>query len=457
MATAHPESLLDAGVGYRSLTADVALVPLSFPAPRVWWICFGFSLLGVGLFVVSVAWLFWAGVGIWGIQSPVFWGVAIASYVWWISMAHAGTMISALLLLLNQGWRNSLNRFAEAMTVFAVINAGIYPILHLGRPWLFYWLVPYPNTMQVWPQFKSPLEWDVFGVGTYLTVSVVFWYVGLIPDLASVRDRSRRRIAQVFYGVLALGWRNSARHWRRWQIAYWITAASTVALVIMVESGVSLLFAVGIEPGWHTTIYPPFFLIGAVFEGFAVVLLISITLRHAFGLQHIVTERHLDRLACLMLTLGLLTLYCYILEAFSAWYSGDPFERQTLQERLIGEDAWLYWAAVFCNFVPLQALWLTRVRRSAVLLLPIAALATLGVWLEHFLGVANPLERDFLPAAWQTYIPSVWEWTLLAGTVGLFVCLYLLFVRLLPMISIFELKEVMMEEERLGGHRAAPS
>jgi molybdopterin-containing oxidoreductase family membrane subunit len=443
MAVQHPKSLTAPGVTYRSVTADIARVPLRFPAPRAWWLGFAVCILGVLLFMTAAAWLLYRGVGVWGLQSPVFWGLMIASYVWWISMAHAGTMISALLLLLNRGWRNSLNRFAEAMTVFAVIQAGMAPILHLGRPWLFYWLIPYPNTMHVWPQFRSPLVWDMFGVSVYLIVSVLFWYVGLIPDLASVRDRARGRAAQVFYGVLALGWRNSAIHWRRWQITYWTSAALTVALVVMVESTVSLLFAVGIEPGWHTTIYPPFFLIEAVFEGFAVVSLIAITLRHAFALHHIVTERHLDMLARLLLAFGLMTLYCVVFEWFDAWYSGDPYERQTLYDRWFEAYAWMYWLAIFFNFVLIQALWFARLRARPGVLAVIAAAVVVGVWMAHFVEVETALYRDFLPAAWQVYVPSAWEWALLGGMVGVFFLLFFLFVRLLPMISIFELKEVL--------------
>jgi molybdopterin-containing oxidoreductase family membrane subunit len=456
MATVHPESLVAPGVGYRSVTRDIAEIPIRFPSPRTWWIGFGLSTLGVGVFVVSVAWLFWYGVGVWGNQSPVFWGIAISNYVWWIGMGHAGTLISALLLLINKGWRNSLNRFAEAMTVFAVIQAAMYPILHLGRPWLFYWLIPYPNTMQVWPQFKSPLVWDVFAVGTYLIVSVLFWYIGLIPDLATVRDRSRRRIWQRFFGVLCLGWRNSAIHWRRWQIAYWITAGLALPLVISVHSGVSMLFSVGLEPGWHTTIFPPYFVLGAVFEGFAVVLLISITLRHAFGLHHLVTDRHLDILAKLLLAFGLMTAYGYVFEAFGAWYSGEEFERATLFDRWGGAYAWAYWGAVIANFVPLQALWFRAARQSPPALLAIGASVTLGMWLERFMLVESTLYRDFLPATWQVYVPSFWEWSLFAGTIGLFFFLFFLFVRLLPMVSMFELKEV-FHEEGAGGHRAAPS
>jgi Ni/Fe-hydrogenase subunit HybB-like protein len=447
MAGSHPISLVDPDVDYQSVTADIAAVPLRGPG-RGWWAGFAVTLLGVGAFIAAVTWLFYGGVGVWGIQSPVFWGMIIASYVWWISMAHAGTMISALLLMVNRGWRNSLNRFAEAMTVFAVVQAGISPILHLGRPWLFYWLIPYPDTMTVWPQFRSPLEWDMFGVMTYFIVSVLFGYIGLMPDLASVRDRASSRLAQVFYGVLCLGWRNAADHWQRWQIAYWIAAALAVPLVVMVESGVSLLFAVGIEPGWHTTIFPPFFLIEAVQEGFAVVLLISITLRAGFGLRHIVTDRHLDMLAQLLLLFALMTAYCYVFETFDAWYSGDAFERQTLYQRWFSTYAWTYWPAVVCTLVAPMALWFRAVRRNALTLMPVALLVTIGVWLGHFTEVANTLSRDYLPSAWQVYTPSVWEWLLLAGMIGVWFFLFFLFVRLLPMISMFELKEVLHADQR---------
>ena len=448
MTGAHPKSLVEPGVTYQSVTAEIAAVPLRYPSPRAWWIAFALSGLGVIVLIVSVSRLFWLGIGIWGVQSPVFWGLAISNYVWWIGMGHAGTLISALFLLINKGWRNSLNRFAEAMTVFAVIQAGIYPILHLGRPWLFYWLVPYPSTMGVWPQFKSPLEWDIFAVSTYLIVSVLFWYVGLIPDLATVRDRARRRGWQVFYGVLCLGWRNSAVHWQRWKIAYWITAGLALPLVVSVHSGVSLLFAVGIEPGWHTTIYPPYFVLGAVFEGFAVVLLISITLRHAFGFQDLVSDRHLDQLAKLMLAFGLMTGYGYVYDAFGARYSGDPYERHALLDQWSGAYSWAYWGAVFCNFVVLQAVWFRAARSRAAVLFIVAASVTLGMWFERFMLLTSVLHRDFLPASWRLYVPTFWDWAVFAGTISLFFFLFVLFVRLLPMISMFELKEVLHEDEK---------
>ncbi len=442
---ALPRALSYAGVGRR-----IALVPLDFPHPGRWWIGFGLCGVLVVVWAVSVFWLFWRGVGIWGVQMPVPWGLAIANYVWWISMGHAGTLISALLLLLNQGWRSSLNRFAEAMTVFAVMMAGMYPILHLGRPWLFYWLIPYPDTMTVWPQFKSPLEWDVFGVGTYLIVSIVFFYVGLIPDLASVRDRAKGRWPKVLYGILALGWRGSARHWKRWQVSYWICAGLAVPLVVVVESGVSLLFAVGIEPGWHTTIFPVSFIIGAVFEGFAVVTLITVTLRWAFGLEAIITERHLDLLGQMVLTTGLMTIYGYVFEPFHAWYSGDLYERATTLDRFQGAYAWWYWAAIVSSALSIQTLWFRALRRRVWLLAAVAALVVFGMWADHFMLLTTALYRDFLPSSWQYYWPTFWDWALFAGTIGIFLFLFFLFVRLLPMISIFDVRETLHEEQGDG-------
>lgn len=438
----YPPHMTHAEVGRR-----IALIPLDFPEPRRWFIAFVGASILVGVLITSVFWLFLFGTGVWGLNNPVYWGVAIASYVWWISMAHAGTMISALLLLLNQGWRNSLNRFAEAMTVFAVVQAGLMPILHLGRPWLFYWLFPYPNTMEVWPQFKSPLAWDVFGVTAYLLVSLTFFYVGLIPDLASVRDRAKGRTAQRLYGLFALGWRGSAKHWRRWQLTYWTAGALTVTLVMMVESTVSLLFAGGIVPGWHTTIYPPFFLLGAIYEGFAVVTLLAIALRAFFRLDDLITIRHLDLLARMMLTFGHLAMFCWLTEQFSAWYSGHAFERATLYDRWFGAYAGLFWTAALFSYVALQALWFVRLRRHCGVLAIVAALGATGVWLEHFMELTSSLYRDYLPAAWGMFWPSVWEWALLAGTIGLFLFLFLLFVRFLPLVSLFEVREV-LEEER---------
>ena len=331
------------------ITEDVARVPLRFPARVPWTIAFVLSLALVGLFLVSVTYLFARGVGVWGLNIPVNWAFAIHLYVWWLGLGHAGTLISAMLLLMGQDWRNSLNRFAEAMTLCAVICAGIEPIIHLGRPWFFYWMFPYPATMGVWPQFRSPLEWDIWAVLTYLTVSVIFWYIGLVPDLATVRDRARKRGWQVFFGIFALGWRGSARHWERWRRCYVTVAVIAVPLVVSVHSEVSLLFAAGQIPGWHSTIFPPYFVLGAAFSGFAMVAMIAIVMRHTFQLGHIVTERHLGVLAKVLLATGLMTAYGYVFEVFDALYSGNAHEIATVHDRFFGIYAWSYWGAVFFN------------------------------------------------------------------------------------------------------------
>ncbi|MBW8791475.1 MAG: polysulfide reductase NrfD, partial [Rhizobium leguminosarum] len=338
-------------------TAKVTQIPLKYPAPTAWWVCFSVSLLLLACFVVSATVLLIYGVGVWGNNIPVNWGLAIANYIWFLGIGHAGTLISALLLLLNAHWRNSLNRFAEAMTLFAVVCAGLYPILHLGRPWFFYWIAPYPNTMTISPQFKSPLSWDFFAVLTYLTVSVLFWYIGIVPDLATVRDRAKKRWQQVFYGLAALGWRGSARHWARWNQAYRLTAAIAVPLVVSVHSEISLLFAAGPIPGWNSTVFPPYFVLGAAFSGFAVVAMIAVILRHALGLGALVTGRHLDLLGCFLLATGLMTGYGYLAEVFDSLYGGDMQEVGTLMDRLTGVYAFSYWGAVILNFVPLQLLW----------------------------------------------------------------------------------------------------
>src|SRR5689334_23519540 len=378
-------------------------IPLHFPAGRRWLIAMLFaSLLLLLLFISAVA-LFTRGVGIWGINIAVNWAFAIHNYVWWLGIGHAGTLISALLLLTQSEWRNSLNRFAETMTLFAVVCAGIYPVLHLGRPWYIYWMFPYPATMGVWPQFRSPLEWDIWAVMTYLIVSVLFWYIGLVPDLATVRDRATKRGWQVFFGIFALGWRGSGRHWAVWNKTYRTIAAIAVPLVVSVHSEVSLLFASGQIPGWHSTIFPPYFVLGAAFSGFAMVAMIAIVMRHTFQLGHIVTERHLDVLAKVTLAMGFMTAYGYLFEVFDGYYSGGLREIATLHDRFFGTYAWAYWGAVVCNFVPLQGLWLSRVRRSPVLLFLISTSVVIGMWLERYMILVTSLYKDFLPSSFGYY------------------------------------------------------
>ena len=436
----------------RDITTEVARVPLSMPARIPWLIALTLSLALLALFLASITWLFIRGVGIWGLNIPVNWAFAIHLYVWWLGLGHAGTLISAMLLLMGQDWRNSLNRFAEAMTVCAVICAGMEPILHLGRPWFLYWMFPYPATMGVWPQFRSPLEWDIWAVLTYLTVSIIFWYIGLVPDLATVRDRATKRPWQIFFGIFALGWRGSARHWSVWQKTYRTIAAIAVPLVVSVHSEVSLLFASGQIPGWHSTIFPPYFVLGAAFSGFAMVAMIAIVMRHVFGLGHIVTKRHLDVLAKVVLAMGLMTAYGYVFEVFDAYYSGEPHEIATVHDRFFGEYAWSYWGAVICNFVPLQLLWLDKVRRSPVALFLISTSAVVGMWLERYMILVTSLYKDFLPSSFGHYTPTFWDWSTYIGMLGLFMTPFLLFVRFLPSISIFEDKEVLEREKEAAAH-----
>jgi molybdopterin-containing oxidoreductase family membrane subunit len=385
------------------------------------------------------------GLGIWGLNAPVGWGFAIINFVWWIGIGHAGTLISAILLLLHQDWRTSINRFAEAMTIFAVACAGIFPLLHLGRPWLFYWLLPYPNTMGIWPQFRSPLVWDVFAVGTYATVSLLFWYVGLIPDLATLRDRAGRRLARVAYGVLAMGWRGSARHWHRYQIAYLLLAGLATPLVISVHSVVSLDFAVAIIPGWHSTIFPPYFVAGAIYSGFAMVMTLAIPLRAVYKLEDFITTRHLDNMAKILLATGLIVAYGYIMETFAAWYSGNPYEEYMMLNRMGGPYAPFFWALIVCNVVVPQVLWSRRVRSNAPALFVIALVVNIGMWLERFVIVVTSMHRDFLPSSWGMYAGTVWDWATYVGSLGLFFALFFVFIRLLPMISIFEMRELVHE------------
>jgi Ni/Fe-hydrogenase subunit HybB-like protein len=435
---------------YTLITEEIVGVPLAYARWRNWWILFGLASLLLLMFVISASVLFWYGVGVWGNNIPVNWGIAISNYVWWLGIGHAGTLISAMLLLLNQHWRNALNRFAEAMTLFAVTCAGLYPILHLGRPWLFYWMAPYPNTMNVWPQFRSPLTWDFFAVLTYLTVSILFWYIGTLPDLAATRDRAKSRFRQVFYGLLALGWRGSALHWARWRQAYWLTAGIAVALVVSVHSEVSLLFAAGPVPGWNSTLFPPYFVLGAAFSGFAVVSMIAVVLRRAFHLQNLVTERHLDLLGKLLLATGLMTSYGYVVEVFAAYYGGGRQEMETLWDRFSGVYAFSYWGAVSCNFLPLQLLWWRQVRTNPILLFLISLSVAVGMWFERYMLLVTGLYKDYLPSSWGIYDVSIWEWTLYAGMMGVFFVPFLLFIRLLPMISAFEIKEALHEDVEKG-------
>ena len=425
-----------------SITDKIADIVLVRPAHWGWIAGLGVAAAFTLLFLVAISYLLAKGVGIWGINEPVAWAFAITDFVWWVGIGHAGTFISAFLLLLRQSWRTSINRFAEAMTIFAVAMAGLMPILHLGRPWFFYWLIPYPNIMSVWPQWRSPLVWDIFAIGTYIIVSILFWYMGLIPDLATLRDSARVRWKQVAYGLLALGWRGEARHWHRFDTAYLLMAGLATPLVISVHSVVSLDFAIGNTPGWHSTIFPPYFVGGALFSGFAMALTLCIPLRAVFGLRAFITARHLDNIAKLMLVCCLIVTYSYLIEIFMAFYSADPYTIAMTMNRVQGPYAPLYWSVVLCNVVVPQALWFAHVRASPLSLFMIAIVVNIGMWLERFMIIVVSLHRDFLPSAWGMFYPTFWDLATLAGSIGCFALLFLLFLRFLPAISIAEMRKL---------------
>ena len=414
-----------------------------------WWLAFGVSFLMLMALFVAVSWLFLRGVGVWGVNIPVGWGFAITNFVWWIGIGHAGTLISAILLLLAQQWRNSINRLAETMTIFAVMCAGLFPLLHLGRPWVFYFLLPYPDTMGLWPQFRSPLVWDAFAVSTYFTVSLLYWYTGLVPDFATLRDRETSPWMRRIYGIAALGWRGSAVHWHRHQIAYRLLAGLATPLVLSVHSVVSLDFAVSILPGWHSTIFPPYFVAGAIFSGFAMVLTMLLPIRAIFKLHSLITPRHLNNMACVMFVSGLLVGFGYLMESVMGLLSEDPFEYAGAASRLWGHNALIYWSVLACNvFIP-QVLWSRRARTNVWVLFVVSIVINIGMWLERLMIVVFSLNRDFLPSSWGTYWPTVWDWATLIGSMGLFLTLFMLFIRFAPVIAIADVRELITP----GGHR----
>jgi len=440
--------LLAPGHTYASVNAQLSELVLTRRIRPGWLLGLGVAAGLLLLFFLAVTWLLMRGVGIWGVNQPVAWGFAIVSFVWWIGIGHAGTLISAVLLLLRQRWRTSINRFAEAMTLFAVACAGLFPILHLGRPWFFYWLLPYPDTMRLWPQWRSPLVWDVFAILTYLIVSVIFWFVGLLPDLATMRDRARHPAVRMLFGVLAMGWRGSARHWSRHRIAYLLLAGLATPLVVSVHSIVALDFASAQLPGWHSTIFPPYFVAGAIFSGLAMVLTLIIPLRAYYRLQDFITLRHLSSMAKLMLATGLLVAYGYLTEHFMSWYSADTYEVYMTRNRMVGPYAPQYFTMLACNVMLPQLLWFPAVRRSAAALFAISIFINLGMWVERYVIVVTSLHRDFLPSSWGMYSGTIWDYATLFGSMGLFVVLLLLFVRLLPMVSMHELRELTDQESK---------
>jgi Ni/Fe-hydrogenase subunit HybB-like protein len=433
--------LVEGGPSFHDVTEQVC-APIEQPS-LAWWIAFLPSLGLLSVFGVSVFWLLWEGVGVWGLNNPVDWGWAIVDFVFWVGIGHAGTLISAILFLFRQQWRTAVNRSAEAMTIFAVICALMFPTFHTGRPWLVYWMLPLPNQMQMWPNFRSPLLWDVFAVSTYFTVSLLFWYVGLIPDLATMRDRATTKIRRIAYGVFSLGWRGSTRHWQHYEKAYLILAGLATPLVLSVHTIVSFDFAVSQLPGWHTTIFPPYFVAGAIFSGFAMVLTLLIPIRKWYGLEHIITIKHLENMAKIILLTGTMVGYAYGMEFFIAWYSGNPYETFAFINRAFGPYAWAYWIMVSCNVITPQLVWFKKVRRSPAWLFVLSIFVNIGMWFERFVITVTSLHRDFLPSSWDYYTATIWDVGMLVGSFGLFFTLFCLFIRYLPMIAIAEIKSVM--------------
>ncbi|HVT89222.1 MAG TPA: NrfD/PsrC family molybdoenzyme membrane anchor subunit [Tepidisphaeraceae bacterium] len=427
---------------FGDVTRTVTRIALT-PPPLAWYICFGISLAFLCLLFFTIGYLLTTGVGVWGNNQPVGWAFDIVNFVFWVGIGHAGTLISAILFLLRQNWRTSINRFAEAMTIFAVMCAAIFPGLHVGRAWLAYWLAPVPNQMGMWPQFRSPLLWDVFAVGTYATVSLLFWYIGMIPDLATLRDKASTKLKQIIYGLFALGWTGSSRHWHRYERAYLLLAALATPLVLSVHSVVSFDFATAQLPGWHTTIFPPYFVAGAVFGGFAMVITLAIPARQFFGLRDIITLRHLDNMAKVMLSMGLVVGYSYGMEWFTAFYSGVKVEKFAFLNRALGPYRWAFYLMMFCNVVAPQLLWSRRLRHNLFVLFCVAMCVNVGMWFERFVIIVISLTRDFLPSSWGHYVPTWVDLGMFAGSFGLFFTMFLLFCRFLPMIAMAELKTVM--------------
>jgi molybdopterin-containing oxidoreductase family membrane subunit len=447
--------LILGGKDFHSITETVAR-PLETKPTLGWYAILAAGMALLGLLGVHTAWLFWEGIGIWGVNNPVGWGFAIINFVFWVGIGHAGTLISAILFLFRQKWRTSINRAAEAMTIFAVMCALIFPGIHVGRIWVAYWMMPIPNQMGMWPQFRSPLIWDVFAVSIYGTVSGLFWYLGMIPDLATFRDRAGTKIRRMAYGFFAMGWRNSNRHWQHYERAYLLLAALATPLVLSVHSIVSMDFAVAQLPGWHTTIFPPYFVAGAIFSGFAMVVTLMVICRSVFGMQEIITHKHFDNMAKIILVTGTMVGYAYGMEFFIAWYSGNPYESFAFINRAFGPYAWAYWIMISCNVITPQIFWFKWARNNMVVLFIASIFVNIGMWFERFVIVVSSLHRDFLPAAWDYYTPTFWDAAAFAGSFGLFFTMFCLFVRFLPMVAMAEVKGVLPQADPHRGEAGRP-
>lgn len=430
---------------FAQITDNVSRIMEAPKPPRAWYIAMGFSLTLLSIFGASLGYVVWEGIGAWGHIHPVAWGFPIVNFVFWVGIGHAGTLISAILFLLRQNWRTAINRFAEAMTIFAVMCAAVFPGVHIGRPWLPYWMAPIPNQMAMWPQFRSPLEWDIFAVGTYATVSILFWYMGMIPDFATFRDRSKSTVRRLVYGLLAMGWRGSSRQWHRYERAYLLLAALATPLVLSVHSVVSFDFATSQLPGWHTTIFPPYFVAGAIFGGFAMVVVLAVPARQFFGLKRIITMRHLELMSKIILATGMLVGYAYGMEMFIAWYSGALYEQFAFVNRAFGNYGWAYWTMIFCNVLSPQVFWSKKMRTNVWVIFVVGVLVNVGMWFERFVIICTSLARDFLPANWGYFVPSPVDYATLAGSFGLFFTLFLLFCRYMPMVAMAEMKAFIPE------------
>ncbi len=437
-----PMPLIDGSPSFHDVTEKISHV-VERKTPRFWYALISITSLFALMFLAILLKLFWVGIGIWGLQIPVGWGFAIINFVFWVGIGHAGTLISAILFLLRQQWRTSINRFAEAMTIFAIICAGIWPAIHVGRPWLLYYVFPVPNQMSIWPDFRSPLLWDFFAVGTYFTCSFLFWYLGMVPDLATLRNRSVTKVRKFIYGILSLGWRGGNRQWKHYEVAYLLLAGISTPLVLSVHSVVSTDFATSLLPGWHSTIFPPYFVAGAIFSGFAMVVTLSIIARKAFGLENFITIRHLDKMCKIILVTGLMVSYSYLIEFFMAWYSGNAYERFTYLDRAFGPYAWAFWIMIFCNVAVPQIFWSKKIRHTVWIIFIASLLINVGMWFERFVIIVTSLARDFLPSSWHYYKPTIYDLGMLAGSFGIFLTLFLLFVRTLPMIAMSEIKSIL--------------
>jgi Ni/Fe-hydrogenase subunit HybB-like protein len=444
--------IIGPGHTYESVTEKISSLVLNNKFAPGWLLAVGFFGALAGLLFTGITVVLLLGVGVWGNQNTVSWAFDIINFVWWIGIGHAGTLISAILLLLHQNWRTSINRYAEAMTLFAVMQAAMFPLLHIGRHQYAYWMFPLPNSMSLWPQFRSPLMWDVFAISTYFTVSALFWFVGLVPDLATLRDRAQNRWVKIAFAIPAMGWRGSALHWRRYTMLYLLLAGVSTPLVVSVHTIVSFDFSVGIVPGWHSTIFPPYFVAGAIFAGFAMTLILAIPMRAAFNLRDLITMRHLENMGKVMLATGLIVFYGYIMEVFFGWYSANIYESyMTFANRMLGPYAWSYWALILCNGLTPQVLWWRKMRTNVVVLFVVSVIVSVGMWLERFVIIVTSLSFDFMPSAWAVYYPRFWDIAILSGTLGFFFLLFLLFARFLPVISIAEMRELVLHH----GHSAS--